>query len=299
MTIYYNLDKYFAFYNTQTNSYEEVFDSLEHIASITEANDVLLLPEENFIFSNEYCSHYSSTPFTIQQFRSFQEKSIYNNKKRNKSIGQILECSAKKILINGEPDEFILGKTGNIQFHLQCIYSNTYSELSIDTLLHKKITILPGSFWTLQQLNIQFPTEDYYILYIQKNFSKIIKIKDGFYSSTQSINRGSRNLKTMYEEQHIPKVYRDPSKVNPVTESITKETSSFFSQQIIHRIKDILPTGSKTIVISDLTKNHFVMDTLKELYNKDIGGFIIPFASANKESNIPCDIENYLKLLKQ
>ena len=54
MTIYYDLDKYFAFYNTKNNLYEEVFDSLEHIASITEANDVLLLPEENFIFSNEY-----------------------------------------------------------------------------------------------------------------------------------------------------------------------------------------------------------------------------------------------------
>ncbi len=297
MTIYYDLDKYFAFYNTKNNLYEEVFDSLEHIASITEANDVLLLPEENFIFSNEYCSHYSSSPFGIKQFRVFQEKSIYNNKKRNKSIGQILDCSAKKILINGIPDDFILGKIGNIQFNLQCIYSNTYSELSVDTLLQRKITILPCSFWTLQQLNIQFPNDDYYILYIHKNFSKIIKIKDGFYSSTQSINRWSRNLKTMYEEQHIPKVYRDPSKVNPVTESIIKETSSFFSQQIINRIKVLLPSWSKTVVISDLTKNHFVMDSFKELYNKEIGGFTIPFSSSNNESSIPIDIENYLKMI--
>lgn len=299
MTIYYDLDKYFAFYNTQTHSYEEVFDSLEHISNICETNDVLLIPEENFIYSNEYCSHYSSTPFSIQKFRIFQEKSIYNNKKRNKSIGQILECSAKKVLINGEVDEFILGKVGNIQFNLQCIYSNTYSELAVETLLQKKITILPWSYGTVQQLNMQFPMEDYFILYIEKNFSKLIKIKDGFYSSTQSINRWSRNLKTMYDEQHIPKVYWDPSKVNPVTESITKETSSFFSQQIVYRIKDLLPTGAKTIVISELTKNHFVMDSLKELYNTSIGGFIIPFSSMNKESKIPCDIENYLKLINK
>lgn len=101
----------------------------------------------------------------------------------------------------------------------------------------------------------------------------------------------------MYEEQHIPKVYRDPSKVNPVTESIIKETSSFFSQQIINRIKVLLPSWSKTVVISDLTKNHFVMDSFKELYNKEIGGFTIPFSSSNNESSIPIDIENYLKMI--
>lgn len=39
------------------------------------------------------------------------------------------------------------------------------------------------------------------------------------------------------------------------------------------------------------------MDSFKELYNKEIGGFTIPFSSSNNESSIPIDIENYLKMI--
>lgn len=296
MKIYYNLDKYFIIYNTKSNNYEEIFDSLESVCASLCKNDILMLPEEHFIFTNNHYTFYSPKPFTLTELKKLLEKNIYKDKKHNNLIGQIVQYKTNNVLANLEKEQFALGKTWQLSFDLNCIYTHAYSELPVEALTTKWITLLPLSFATLQYTNLQLPDTAYKILYIQKNNSKLISIVGWFYHITQYLNRGSWNLKTIYEEQQIPKIYWDPSKVNPVIESIVKETSWFFAEQITVWLESIIKPQVNTILISDLTKNHFVMDALKSLYSTKIWWYIIPFGQTHIEQGLPIDIDNYLKM---
>jgi hypothetical protein len=297
MKIYYSLDKYFIIYNTNTNSYEEVFDSLENITHVAGKNDVLLLPEEYFIFTSAHYTFYSPSPFAISDLKNLIQKNTFIDKKSNNLIGQLIHHQLNNIVVNAIPEEFALWKAWQISFDIQSIYSHTHSELAVDYLQGKWVTLLPSSYATLQQANNQLLDATYHILYIQKNYSKLLTISHRFYLSTSIINCGSRTLKTMYEEQQIPKIYRDPSKVNPVTESIIKETSSFFAEQIINRVSSIAAKSqANTILVSELTKNYYVMDALKKQYSATVGGYIIPFAHSQSDQGGNIDIENYNKI---
>lgn len=97
--------------------------------------------------------------------------------------------------------------------------------MPLGALVEKKVIIQPSFLATVQTINTHFQGGSYCILYCFHQSSKLLLINNGVYQRSLPINLGTKDLKMMYEEQHIPKIYRNPSKVNPVIEGIVYETS--------------------------------------------------------------------------
>lgn len=111
MKIYHNIDKYFSIYDTQNNHFEEIFDSLDNVTTLLHKNDVLLLPEEYFIFTTTHFTIYSKSPFSIQDLKSLQQKNIFKDKKNNNLIGQLTHHNINNLSVNDETEQFLLGKS--------------------------------------------------------------------------------------------------------------------------------------------------------------------------------------------
>lgn len=293
MKIIYNQNNYFSIYSTSNKHIETIFDSLENIIHSVSPSDYLLLPEDYFIFTLKHFNFYSSKPFTLSTQKQLIQNHCISDKKNNKTISELLYYSVNNSSINNEKTEYVLSKTGQIQFDLHCIYSHSYCPIDINAISTNKVHILPSSYPTIQILNTQFPdNQNYNILYINKNSSKLIIIKNGFYADIFTINIWSKDLKDIYHEQHISHIFRDPNKVSPVTQKIVSEASHFFAQQILQRAIAQDGLEKNTIIISDLQKNHFFMEALKEIYASTIGGYIIPFTNPLHDS----EYSNWLEM---
>lgn len=281
MKIIYNQNNYFSIYNTTNKHIETIFDSLENVIYSISASDYLLLPEDYFIFTLKHFNFYSSKPFTLSTQKQLIQDHCISDKKNNKTISELLYYKINDSSVNNEKSDYILSKTGQIQFNLHCIYSHSYSPIDINSISKNKIHILPSSYPTIQILNTQFPgSQNYNIIYINKNNSKLIVVKNGFYANIFTINIWSRDLKDIYHEQHISHIFRDPNKVSPITQKIVSEASRFFAQQILQWTMAQDGLEKDTVIISDLQKNHFFMESLKEIYASTVGGYIIPFSNA-------------------
>lgn len=300
MKIFYNQNNYFTIYNSKSNKSEEIYDSFENVSHYAEKNDIILLSEQHFIFTQRNYNFYSAKPLTIWEVKELVQRNCIDSKKLNKDIHQLLHYRIENITINKIEDQYILGRNWQISFDLWCIYSHTLSPYNLDLLQEHGIRILPSSYPTILQINQQFTSGNYNILYIEQQQCKLIIVKKWFYESSHSINIGSRELKEMYSEQHISHIYRDPSKVNTVTESIVKEISQFFWNQILQRIKDFIETQTNTIVISELNKNDFVMNALKKCYSDTIGWYIVPNSTSLLENEVwlPIDIVHAIHYFK-
>lgn len=300
MKIFYNQNNYFTIYNSRNGKSEEVYDSFENVSQYAQKNDIILLSEQHFIFVQRNYNFYSAKPLTIWEVKELVQRNCIDNKKLNKDIHQLLHYRIDNITINKIEDQFILGRYGQISFDLWCIYSHTLSPYNLDLLQEHGIRILPSSYPTILQINQQFPSKSYNILYIEQQQCKLIVIKKWFYESSHNINIGSRELKEMYNEQQIAHIYRDPNKVNTVTESIVKEISQFFCKQILQWIKDLIEFQTNTVVISELNKNHFAMTALKKCYSDTIWWYIIPNSTSllENEAWLSIDIVHTIHYLK-
>lgn len=296
MKVYFNLDKYFLIYNTLTQHCETVYDSISNIVHCMGKRDVLFVGEEHFVFTKLSVSYYASTPFTLKEQKQFIQQHIFKERKQNSSLGQLLHFEVFDVYKDGNKEQFVLGKTGQLQFNLHCIYSNTHSDLEYGYLTEHDLEFYPSSYYTVLQTREQFPHQEYHMLYIDTNSTKLITINNGFYKATRSINIGTHILKTMYHEQHIPKIYRDPSKINPINLDIAKEVSSFFVSQLMDWILSFGISQGNMLVVSELTKNYILMDVLKSSYNNAIWWYIIPLSDSSSKGFIPVDLANYLKV---
>lgn len=303
MKIIYNQNNYFSIYSTTNKHIETIYDSLDNISHSIQPSDYLLLPEDYFIFTLKHFNFYSSKPFTLSAQKQLIQEHCISDKKNNKNISELLYYNINNSSINNEKTDFILSKSGQIQFDFHCIYSHSYCPVDVNTISKNKIHILPSSYPTIQILNTQFSdNQNYNIIYINKNNSKLIIVKNGFYKNVITINIWSKDLKDIYHEQHISHIFRDPNKVSPITQKIVSDASQFFAQQIIQRAIAQEGLEKNTVIVSDLQKNHFFMESLKNIYSSTIGGYIIPFSNPlhdHEYSNwIEMDMISTLQLIK-
>lgn len=302
MKIIYNQNNYFSIFTTENKHIETIFDSLEHISTSISSSDYLLLPEHHFKFTLKHFNFYCSKPYTLADQKELIQRNCIEDKKNNQNIGELLYYHTDNITLNKEHTDYILSKSGQVQFDLQCIYSHSHCPLDLSSFMKQKIHILPSSYPTLQILNNQFPQhKSYNILYVWKNSSKLVVIKNWFYDNISSINIWSKDLKDIYHEQHISHIFRDPNKVSPITQKIVSEASYFFAQQIIQRATTQSIIEKNTVIISDLCKNHFFMESMKEIHSYMIGWYIIPFSNpleSEYSKGLETDIISTIQFIK-
>lgn len=189
MKIIHNQNNYFSIYTTENKHIETIFDSLEHISDSIATSDYLLLPEHHFVFTLKHINFYSSKPFTLTNQKELIQNNCREDKKNNQNASELLYYHMNNIKINKDPSDFFLAKTGQIQFDLHSIYSHSYCPLDLQRLISQRTHIIPSSYPTIQILNNQFSdNQSYNILYVGKNYSKLIVVKNGFYDSIASIN---------------------------------------------------------------------------------------------------------------
>lgn len=300
MRLFYYYDKYIYTIDLAWGSHEEVFDSIHNCLWFFASWDTLLLDEHHFIFTHTTYKFYRNEPFTLTDYKQLIQEHIIHDKKKQPAIHQLIYHHTYHCNINGTPQDHYLGTLWQISFDLQCIYSNTYSDLPIDQLIEQGVTIRPSSQATISMINQQLPNnETYAILYIYRHSSKLLIIKNHLFHQAIPINLGSNQLKQMYQEQQMSKIYRDPNKVNPVTEKIVKETSGFFAKQLIERIKQHIDKEVPTVIVWELIDNHFIMDELKSYYSKLLWGYIIPYTLWNytTDSVMPIDVMTYMSTI--
>lgn len=299
MRIIYADSNYFTIYHCGTKAFQTTYDSLEHILLHAQVHDYFLLPEYHFIFTSKSYVFYSQEPFSLKDFKKLLQDYVLDQKKQFPHINQLLHQDTHDIKIDNQTSNFLLWHKGQIRFQLDCIFWSNTSEIDFSLLTDKKVALLPCSYGALKQCNTLLNDNDYSILYINNNQSKLIQVKNQFYSSIHSINFWKETLKLMYQEHNLLKYYRDPNSTTPVTESIVKDVAWFFAEKLVDRFSGIVAPHTNMIIISDITKNTYCMEALKKLYSQFINGYILPMSLPNSDPGLPLDITATLQLINK
>ncbi len=295
MRIIYADNNYFTIYDCEAKLLQTVYDSLDQILLQLQAHDYLLLPEDHFVFTSKTYLFYANQTFTLSNFKSLLQEYVIQQKKQLPYISQLLYHDTHSIVIDGSQADFLLGRKWQIRFQLDCTFWSNNSEVDFLHTVQKKVTLLPCSYGALKHCNTLLADGDYSILYINNTESKLILVKNQFYQNIQLINFWKDTLKLMYQEHNLLKYYRDPNSTTPVSESIVKDITSFFAEKIIDWLSWIIPGQSNLIIISDITKNTYFMESLKMLYSKFINGYILPMSLPSSEAGLPVDIATTLE----
>lgn len=290
MNIIYFESNYYTIYDTTTKILQTVYDSLEQILSYIKPYDCLLLPEHHFVFTSKQYSFYTNQAFTIKDSKKLIQEYVEEQRKLFPNINQLVSYDIHNISVDGIQVPFHLGHKWQLHFQLDCIFWNSNSEVDFEYVAKKKFNLLPLGFWTIKQCNTLVSDSEYSILYIHNTESKLILVKNGFYHHIELINFGKENLKAMYKEHHLLKYYWDPASTSPVTESIVKDITHFFAEKAIDWLSSFVSPNKNLLVISDITKNTYFMESFKLLFSKFINWYIIPVSLPNIDPGMPIDI---------
>ena len=265
------------------------FKEMIDIASKETPPHFFLLDEERFHFYRFDIYHTFEEKCTRTNLQTIVSHKLQEIKQNFGRHGQKLFYHIDTIFVNGEPKEYIVGETGIIFFRLSLVFlkSQDLHELTmrygdINSWLCK---IYPSSFFTINFLKQHIDKQNFYLLYILDNQTKLITVENWFYSSFQSLNRWAHMLKEIFDDNNVSQfLYKSQQEIDssPYARELVMQSVDFYTNMLNKRLRTHIHTGQDIILITPLVKNGYFLETLQKRYNQYINGYILPFHYSNK-----------------
>lgn len=270
--------------------HEDLSDIVEKSYDFSRERQIFLLDESRFSFFR--FDIYVDCPewFSIQQLHEITAKKIDFIEKEQWVSWWFLSTYIDSIFVNWEEKQRMIWESGTIFFRLYIIYVDYHTLNQFDSIYgkiweQKNIKMLPQSFYTTLFLRNNLKRENFLLLYISENSSKIIKITNSFYEWVKTLNLGIWALKQMYKDNWISqyryKSYEEVQK-NSIVENLVIETIDFFSTLFFSRLEEEWYMGNDIFLISPIVKNAHFMEVFNKKYREYNDNYIVPFHYSDK-----------------
>jgi len=211
------------------------------------------------------------------------EKLLNEFKKRNEKV---IWYTINNIVVNWKKEKFILWQKWEISFHLW-VYSLKnihYDEVLEIFWKNKKVQIYPTSLFSINCLNNIF--NDWIIVYLLENTTKVIKIVNWFYQSIEKIEIWLKNFNIWLLENFHKNIN-------------FKELGEYQKKVYLKELENFLQPISLFIKDNAINQNiYLVWDThkypkLTEKISQQINSTIIPLRIDNKSFKRIEDLDLY------
>lgn len=227
--------------------------------------------------------------YTLQDLQNAIKEKVSLIKKEN-VYGEILYSYVDNVYVDGDKKNYLLGQKWTIFYRLYIIHIdqvtlNTFASTYGIIKENSMISLVPQSFHTILFLVNNLHKENFLLLYITENYSKVIRVKQGFYDTVEVINLWVNALKQMYRDNAIFQYrYKDYETIesNPLAKDLVVQTLEFYSQLFCKRMKEKWFIGNDVFVISPIVKNGHFMEVFNTEYAKITNNYIVPFHYSEK-----------------
>lgn len=265
--------------------------TIQESAGYADYEHYFLLDEGRFHFFRFDIYRQLESSFTIDDFNKILQDRVDYLKSITKE--ELLFTNVDNIFVDGVPQKYLIGAKGEVFFRLCLIYINRNSLLAFnarygDLFEAKRIHVFPESFKTISFLKRKLERDNFYLLYIQESWCKIIQVQDWFYKRIEQINLWVSFLMQMYRENQIVKYRYQPSEEidqNPLAKNLVMESIDFYVSQLCRRLQDLDLVKQDIFIISPIIKNWYFMELFNKKYSAFHGRYIVPFHSSSYLSN--------------
>ncbi len=281
---------------TWYTSLDETLETFCKHANIYE--DILLLGEEGFSYFCFSVSLQTHTPFTVHDLKGIVQEKLSYIKAYHHQDSRYVHHEIAHGRVNGQPQKYLLGKTGHLQFDLQ-IYM-LQPELSYALRAHqhqeydpgkdqwkngvtgqgqqvKRLQVYPRSYFTCQFLTYHLHKESYVLLVMYDEKTVLMRLEWGWWRAIEHVNRGLHHLKKIYREYGVEAfLYTSPAE-HPFAKKTVGEANRAFISQLVKRMRQYLPEKTSVIAIGRILKNPAFLEVLQEIYGSQCQGFLLPF----------------------
>lgn len=270
--------------------YKKFSQLLDYSRQFADQEQVFLLDESRFDFFKFDILKYFENTCTISDINKLVDEKISHIKKEINPDSEVLFHTINTIFVDGSPAKFVIGQKGQIFMSLHLVYIKKKTLFDCMAVLwqikhNKNITVIPESFYTQFFIKDAISKQQFNLLYIYDEYSKLVQIKDWFYKQFDTINLGINALKTIYQENNIlPYLYKNVEDLdlNELAKDLVTKSLDFYAQMLTSRLQEKFGIGQDLIIISSIIKNTYFLDTLNKHYSKTISGYILPFHYSKK-----------------
>lgn len=264
--------------------HENFTQILKKSTEYSKYKNIFLLDEKRFSFFRFDVYVNVEEKYTLQTLQKLIEEKI-NGIKKEKVHGDILYSYVDNIYVYWEKKNFLIGQKWEIFFRLYIIHVdqitiNEVKRLYWEIKENPVITLVPQSFHTILFLTNWLKKENFLLLYITENYSKVIRVKQWFYDSVEVLNLWINSLKQMYKDNAIFQYwYKDYESIesNVLAKDLVVQTLEFYSQLFCKRMFDKWFLGNDVFVVSPIVKNGHFMEVFNTEYSKISNNYIVPF----------------------
>ena len=170
--------------------------------------NIFLTPDENFVFSNFKVNFFANNPLTIKQLETIIEDKTSQLNQSFGRLGPMLLYFVENIFVDSQPSDFVLGEKGQIFFKLNIIFwrqhkFNEYKSMFGKHFNNPLVKFYPRSFFTRQFVKQVFKTQNFALVYLLEEQTKLINVKDGSIFKINYLNFGVKDLKKILRENHL------------------------------------------------------------------------------------------------
>ncbi len=203
------------------------------------------------------------------------------------------------ISIDGQKTAYILGQQWHLRRRLSLAFIKPRIALACPeiarhytaSLIAKKNSwprVYPASFFTLQFIIHELEKQDFSIITISDDHTRLITIRDGYYQDIASLDRGYDHLKHICTSNNIlTYLYKsnDDLESNPMAYRIMDETMEFYTKTLVRWIAEQSRPGQDCIIIAPMMTNKLFQEHFTKHYSQQINGYIVPFTTTQKLDN--------------
>lgn len=259
-------------------------DSLEHMLfERRDDNDSVFLIDE-WYFNLIRCPIEGTIyePLKIEQLNNLIESKMKEIQKTHSINWYMLMYDIENITIDNHPSQYLLGETGQMKWDIFFIFIKPSLAIACPTLLKPNIPwplVYPSSYFTMQFMVKTLQIPSFIILNFDENSVKLITIKDWFYNTIHTLDRGINNLKQILISNNVIHHFNKSDEeidTNSMAKSILIESIDFYNNIILDWIQEHNDTITTCIIHIPNLKNHLFMNQLIEQYTDKIGWYIVP-----------------------
>lgn len=209
------------------------------------------IKDTKFSFYYEKLAFFAKNPLPIKTLES-------EIKKFQKKDEEIIWYIINNIKVNQKNENFVLWKTGEIEFWLWVYSLHKKYKDKINKIFWKNpINIFPTSIWTIQCLSKLFLNGN--VLYLSNTSTKILTLKNWFYKNIEEIDIWTNQLNSWILEIFHKNI--NIFQLNDFQQRVYKKILNKFLQPILIFIKNNL-IGENLYIIWDISNYPFLIENI-------------------------------------
>ena len=220
-------------------------------------------------------------PLKIEQLTDLIQSKVKEVKKDHQITWSILLYDIDHIFIDGKESTHLLGQKWQLQRDIFLVFIKPSLALSCPTLWTDKVSphIYPSSYFTVQFVTKQLNISSFVMVSFYEHTIKLILIKDWFYHTIETLDRGINNLKQILISNNIISYlnkYDQEIQSNSLVSSILEENINFYMKIVMDRVSENNEGITNCMVSHPEFKNNVFYESFVKEYQERIGWYIIP-----------------------